>query len=102
MLKHALYPHSCCSRVRVIILVVNVIQMSKYVSFLSFDITFFLPIISIAYDQFGNTALNAAAAGGYTEIVKLLLDRGANIDVTNEVSQSVDVTNEVKSVSGCY
>jgi hypothetical protein len=87
MLKHTLYHHSCCSRVRVIILVVHVIQMIKYVSFLSFDITFFLPIISIAYDQFGNTALNAAAAGGHTRNVKLLHDRGANIDVTNGVSQ---------------
>ena len=61
--------------------------MSKYVSFLSFDITFFLPIISIAYDQFGNTALNAAAAGGHTEIVKLLHDRGANIEAAGKVNE---------------
>ena len=38
-------------------------------------------------DQDGRTALGAAAQGGHTETVKLLLDRGANTDFTNEVNE---------------
>ena len=38
------------------------------------------------YHQNGWTALHWAADGGHTEIVKLLLDRGADADTTNQVS----------------
>ena len=39
------------------------------------------------YDQYGRTALGAAAYGGHTETVKLLLDKGANVDATDKVNE---------------
>ena len=38
------------------------------------------------YHQDGYTALHWATDEGHTEIVKLLLDRGANVDTTTNVS----------------
>ena len=40
-------------------------------------------------DQDGNKPLHLAAQGGHTETVKLLLDRGANIDSTGMVSEII-------------
>ena len=41
---------------------------------------------TIMNNQDGTTALHKAAAGGFTEIVKLLLDRGADIQTHDCVS----------------
>ena len=38
------------------------------------------------YHQDGGTALHSAAEPGHIETVKLLLDRGANVDTANNVS----------------
>ena len=38
------------------------------------------------YHQDGGTALHSAAEPGHIETVKLLLDRGANVDTATEVS----------------
>jgi ankyrin repeat protein len=43
-------------------------------------------ILIIAHDQDGTTPFNSAAAEGHTETVKLLLDRGANIEAVSQVS----------------
>ena len=37
---------------------------------------------------FGRTALHLAALTGYSEIVKLLLDRGASIDATDRTGET--------------
>ena len=41
----------------------------------------------IICDQGGRTAVHFAAYNGHTETVKLLLDRGANVDATDEVNE---------------
>ena len=41
----------------------------------------------VTCDQYGNKPLHSAAYGGHTEIVKLLLDRGANVDSTGKVNE---------------
>ena len=41
----------------------------------------------IICEQDGRTALGAAARGGHTETVKLLLDSGANVDATDKVNE---------------
>ena len=40
-------------------------------------------------NQLGRTALHNASTEGHIEIVRLLLDRGANFDVTNKVRHYV-------------
>jgi ankyrin repeat protein len=40
------------------------------------------------YDQDGKTALHRAVEKGYEDIITLLLDRGANIDIASVVSES--------------
>ena len=37
--------------------------------------------------QYGNTALMLAAIKGHTDIVKLLVELGADIDIRNKVSE---------------
>jgi ankyrin repeat protein len=41
-----------------------------------------------AKDKHDNTALLAAAAGGYAEIVKLLIDKGADVNPQNDQGQT--------------
>ena len=45
----------------------------------------------IMNNQMGQTALLLAADKGFTEIVKLLLDKGATVDVTDRVSHCMCV-----------
>ena len=49
-------------------------------------IMFLLLFDYIMYHQDGCTAFHLAASGGHTEIVKLLLDRGVNVDTADSVS----------------
>ena len=49
-------------------------------------LTIFIIIQQWYWYQFGETALNNAAHGGHLEIVRFLVDRGANIQVKNKVS----------------
>ena len=44
-----------------------------------------LLLFQIRY-QHGMTALHKAAQNGHTEVVRLLLDKGAKIDIKNDVS----------------
>ena len=41
--------------------------------------------------QLGRTALVAAALKGHTEIVKLLLEKGADVNIANTVSQNMSL-----------
>ena len=45
----------------------------------------------VSYYQYGYTALHWAAQNGHIEVVRLLLDRGANIEARNVVSQNVSI-----------
>ena len=45
----------------------------------------------IMNNQDGMTALHKAAAGGFTEIVRLLLEKGANIETRGNVSHCICV-----------
>ena len=45
------------------------------------------------------TALHKAAQNGHTEVVKLLLDKGADINVKNEVSYTAFTTFRLRSRS---
>jgi Ankyrin repeat len=49
---------------------------------ISYSIYHYLPI----HWQDGDRALYCASSAGHVEVVKLLLDRGADIDATNNVS----------------
>ena len=42
-----------------------------------------------SYYQYRNTALHQAAVNGHIEVVRLLLDRHANIEAVGNVSQNV-------------
>ena len=44
-----------------------------------------------SYYQVGLTALHSAAQGGHIEVVRLLLDRNANIDAVTKVSHDVSI-----------
>ena len=44
------------------------------------------------HNQDGSTALHLAASGGHTAVIALLLDRGADITATNNVSDIVLVS----------
>lgn len=48
----------------------------------------------IMHNQLGGTALQYAAGEGHTAVVTVLLDRGANIDSTDNVSNTVFVLDE--------
>jgi ankyrin repeat protein len=41
--------------------------------------------------QIGNTSIIFAAANGHTEIVKLLLDAGADVNMKNNVRKILDI-----------
>ena len=45
----------------------------------------------IMNNQDGMTALHKAANGGFTEIVKILLDKGAEVNITGKVSHCIRV-----------
>jgi ankyrin repeat protein len=47
-----------------------------------------LTYITIVCDQDGKTALYVAVEKGCEDIISLLLDRGANIDIASVVSES--------------
>jgi ankyrin repeat protein len=43
------------------------------------------------HEQDGNMPLTSAALFGYTEIVKLLLDKGAKIEAATNVSNTIPI-----------
>ena len=51
------------------------------------DVRFCAPGWRCVSSQYGSTALFRASEHGHTDIVRVLLDRGANVDATNDVSQ---------------
>ena len=44
-----------------------------------------------SYHQYLLTALHIAALGGHIEVVRLLMDRHANIEAVGQVSQNVSI-----------
>ena len=52
------------------------------------------------YHQYGRTALHSAASGGHTETVKLILDRGINVDTTANVS-SMRLDRQIMTMCVC-
>ena len=68
-------------------MIIAIIVLHLYfIHSLVFSLYFF-----IMNNQNGNRALIYAATGGFTEIVKLLLDKGADLNVTNKVSHCMCV-----------
>jgi ankyrin repeat protein len=52
------------------------------------------------HNQYGHTALHEAAEQGHTAVVTLLLERGADINTTNNVSGIVLVLEKKKGGDG--
>jgi ankyrin repeat protein len=44
--------------------------------------------LAVMHDQDGKTALHHAVEKGFDDIITLLLDRGANVDIASVVSES--------------
>ena len=53
----------------------------------------------ITNNQIGMTSLSVAVCGGHMDTVKLLLDKGANTEVTNNVSYCICVYTLLLTVS---
>ena len=65
------------------------------IAIIALHLYFIHSLISLYYmlmnNQVGMTALHKAEEEGFTEIVKLLLDKGAEVNITNKVSHCMCV-----------
>lgn len=64
----------------------NVKNRSGKLIDVSFIIKFFVNITLFLFFQNGDSALHEAALKGHTEIIRLLIKGGINLDLKNEVS----------------
>ena len=64
---------------------ISLFSLISFWFFFPFLISRFI-LFSLFFLQWGSSALMKASVNGHLEVVRLLLDRGANIDVVNNVN----------------